>query len=263
MKKLIQKYYLSSFYIITIVFSMILLTLHFVFREIGAYSVSFTQFAPAFSVLFVALVLKDQSILMEIKKRFSTNLCLKRWLISVIVIPSISIIICGIILSSLNFKLIRWEGNAGFYLLNSIAIFVGCIAEEIGWRGFMLINFQKKHTPLVSSLIVGLLWGIWHLNFMDGLLGFVIYTITIIEMSVLMTWVFNKTNENLWLIVLWHFAFNLSSHLFLWERFNLRLYVVEAIVFGAIILVLCKIRKEDFKLLNSRKTIIKADMNLL
>lgn len=92
---------------------------------------------------------------------------------------------------------------------------------------------------------MGLLWGIWHLNFLDGLLGFVIYTITIIEMSVLMTWVFNKANENLWLMVLWHFVFNLTSHILLWERFNLKLYVVEAVVFGVIILVLRITRKED------------------
>jgi len=245
MKKLIQKYYLSSFYIITLVFSMVLLTLHFQFKEVGKYAVSFTQFAPAFAVLFVSLILKDQSILLEIKKRFSLDSSVKKWLIPVIAIPSLSIAISGLILSSFNFKLIKWEGNTGFYLLSSIAILLGCIAEEIGWRGFLLRSLQKKYTPFASSLIVGLLWGIWHLNFLDGLLGFFIYTITIIEMSVLMTWVFNKTNENLWLMVLWHFVFNLTSHILLWERFNLQLYVVEAVVFGIIILVLRITIKED------------------
>lgn len=245
MKKLIRKYYLSSFYIITLVFSMVLLTLHFQFKEIGKYSVSFTQFAPAFAVLFVALILKDQSILLEIKKRFSFDSSMAKWLIPVIAIPGISIAISGLILSSFNFKLIQWEGNTGFYLLNSIAILLGCIAEEIGWRGFLLSNLQKKYTPFLSSLIVGLLWGIWHLNFLDGILGFAIYTITIIEMSVLMTWVFNKTNEKLWLMVLWHFVFNLTSHILLWERFNLKLYAIEAVVFGIIILVLRLTSKED------------------
>jgi len=246
MKKLIQKYYLSSFYIITFIFSMILLTLHFAFKEIGYYSVSFTQFAPALAVLFVALILKDQSILLEIKKQFSIDSSVVKWIIPVIAIPTLCISISSLALSLFDFKLIKWEGNVGFYLLSSIAILLGCIAEEIGWRGFLLHNLQKRYTPFVSSLIVGLLWGIWHLNFMDGILGFLIYTITIIEMSVLMTWVFNKTNENLWLMILWHFVFNLTSHLMLWERFNLTLYVVEAVVFGVIILVLVMMRKEFF-----------------
>ncbi|MGB4587649.1 MAG: type II CAAX endopeptidase family protein [Clostridiaceae bacterium] len=246
MKKLIRKYYMSSFYILTFIFSMMLLTLHFKFKEIGKYSVSFTQLAPAFAVVFLALVLRDHSSLVEIKKRFFFNSSLGKWVILVIAIPSTSLIISGLVLSAFNFKLVRWEGNTGFYLLNSIAILIGCIAEEIGWRGFLLPNLQKKYSPLVSSLIVGLMWGIWHLNFMDGLLGFVIYTITIIEMSILMTWVFNKSDENLYLMVLWHFIFNLTSHLLLWERFNLRLYVVEGIVFGLIILVLRITKKEDF-----------------
>jgi len=246
MKKLIQKYYLSSFYIITFIFSMILLTLHFTFKEIGQYSVSFTQFAPALAVLFVALILKDKSILLEIKKRFSIDSSMVKWIIPVLAIPSLSIAISSLVLSLFNFKLIKWEGDPRFYLLSSIAILLGCIAEEIGWRGFLLHHLQKRYTPFLSSLIVGVLWGVWHLNFMDGILGFIIYTITIIEMSVLMTWVFNKTNENLWLMILWHFIFNLTSHLLLWERFNLRLYVVEASVFGVIILVLFMMRKEDF-----------------
>lgn len=246
MKKLIQKYYLSSFYIIIVVFSMILLTLHFVFKEIGQYSVSFTQFAPAFAVLFVALILRDQSILLDIKNRFVVDSSVLKWVIPVIAIPSISILISSLVLSLFNVEYVRWEGNTGFYVLNCIAILLGCIAEEIGWRGFLLHNLQKKYTPFVSSLIVGLLWGVWHLNFMDGLLGFIFYTITIVEMSILMTWVFNKTNENIGLMVLWHFAFNLTSHFLIWERFNLKLYVVEAVVFGVITLVLWIKRKEDF-----------------
>lgn len=40
-------------------------------------------------------------------------------------------------------------------------------------------------------------------------------------------------------------VFNLTSHILLWERFNLKLYVVEAVVFGVIILVLRITRKED------------------
>lgn len=169
-----------------------------------------------------------------------------RWIIPVIAIPSLSIVISGVVLSLFNFKLMKWEGNPGFYLLSSIAILLGCIAEEIGWRGFLLRNLQKKYSPFVSSLIVGLLWGIWHLNLIDGLFGFVVYTITIIEMSVLMTWIFNKINENIGLMVLWHFVFNLTSHLVLWERFNLRLYLIEAVVFGVIALFLWITRKEDF-----------------
>lgn len=79
---------------------------------------------------------------------------------------------------------------------------------------------------------MGVLWGIWHLNFTGGVLGFILYTVTIVEMSVLMTWLYNKSNGNLFLMISWHFMFNVTSHIFLWDRFNIYLFITESIVFG-------------------------------
>ncbi|HEX2517124.1 MAG TPA: type II CAAX endopeptidase family protein, partial [Chloroflexota bacterium] len=43
-----------------------------------------------------------------------------------------------------------------------LTIFAG-MGEEFGWRGFALPRLQARHTALVSSLIIGVLWGIWHI----------------------------------------------------------------------------------------------------
>jgi len=47
-------------------------------------------------------------------------------------------------------------------------IFAGFL-EEIGWTGFAYPSLRKKFSASVASLILGLLWGIWHLPVIDFL----------------------------------------------------------------------------------------------
>lgn len=237
MQKFIYNYNLISYYGITFIFSFVLLFLHFVFQTVGKFSLSFTQFAPAIAVIFMAYVLKDSTTIKSITNHFKFDSVLKKWLLIAIVIPTFLVIFSSFLLSYFSTNFTPWRGDVLFYILNFIAIVLGCIAEEIGWRGYLLPNLQKNHNPFISSLIVGILWGIWHLNFTGGVLGFVLYTLTIIEMSICMTWLFNKTQGNLWLMSIWHISFNISSHIFLWNRFDLSLFMIEAIIFG----ILCSI----------------------
>ena len=246
MKNFIKIHYLSSFYITTLIFSFLLLTLHFIFRSVGNYSVSFTQLSPAFAVVFIALISKDKTILSAIKNHLSFKGFNVKWIIPAILIPTICIVVSSLVMSLFKIKFVSWTGSAFFYSSNVVAMLVGCFAEEIGWRGFLLPRLQEKHSLFVSSIIVGVLWGVWHLNFTGGILGFVLYTITIIEMSVLMAWLFSKTKGSLLPMIIWHFVYNLLSHVLLWERFNIHLFIVESIVFGVVALIIVMSNQKIF-----------------
>lgn len=72
-------------------------------------------------------------------------------------------------------------------------IFGGPLAEEIGWRGYALPRLHEERNPLVSDLILGVVWGLWHLPlfFIAGttqsFLAFVPFMLWAVGLSVLFT----------------------------------------------------------------------------
>ena len=94
------------------------------------------------------------------------------------------------------------------------------LGEEFGWRGFVLPRLQARLSPLVASLLVGLLWFAWHLPLwfswhvspaVGGIrpLYFLLpFLIGIVPYAVILTWVFNRTGGSVVLVTLMHAAGN-------------------------------------------------------
>jgi uncharacterized protein len=103
------------------------------------------------------------------------------------------------------------------YLVTFIAVLIigGPLGEEIGWRGFALPRMQPLQGPLVGSIILGLLWGLWHLpQFMvptwadssggSSPLAIVKFCIFAIAAAIILTWVFNNTKGSVLMAILVH-----------------------------------------------------------
>ena len=96
------------------------------------------------------------------------------------------------------------------------SIFPGsALGEELGWRGFALPHLQDGHSALAAALILGPIWGSWHLPlFLIGnesrpLVLFPAFVLSTIAMSVLLSWIYNSTAGSLLLVVLFHATANL------------------------------------------------------
>ncbi len=101
-------------------------------------------------------------------------------------------------------------------------LFSGPFAEEAGWRGYALPRLQAKHNSLVSSLILGFLWTLWHvpLAFVAaadqaalGAFGWIIYTVLIFSITIILTWLYNNSRGSLVIVILAHFCFNAGSNI--------------------------------------------------
>jgi len=107
----------------------------------------------------------------------------------------------------------------------SLTIGIAPLWEEIGWRGFAYPRMQRAHGPVVGSLVLGALWGLWHLPFFFGPLArtgpnatFVSATIALLEfsigltgLSVVMAWILNNCGGSTLLAILIHAAFDSSG----------------------------------------------------
>ncbi|MBN1222601.1 MAG: CPBP family intramembrane metalloprotease [Candidatus Aminicenantes bacterium] len=98
--------------------------------------------------------------------------------------------------------------------------FGGSVNEEFGWRGYALDRIQSKHSALLSSIILGFLWGLWHLPlfFFRGLsqsyMSFWIFLGWTCSLAVLMTWFHNNNKGNILVALLFHTMGNLSGSIF-------------------------------------------------
>jgi hypothetical protein len=92
----------------------------------------------------------------------------------------------------------------------AIALFIGPI-EEFGWRGLALPLLQRKVSPFWAGLILGCIWGVWHIPAFLGsgtpqsAWDFGPYFIGIVAMSIILTPLFNSAQGSLLISALFHF----------------------------------------------------------
>ncbi len=103
--------------------------------------------------------------------------------------------------------------------------FNGPVGEELGWRGYILPKLQQRAGPLIASLVIGTMWGIWHLpSFFNpisvqaslGLIFLVPFVVGTIANSVIMTWLYNRTKASALVAgIIWHAATDFWGPMFL------------------------------------------------
>jgi membrane protease YdiL (CAAX protease family) len=126
----------------------------------------------------------------------------------------------------------------------SVLFLSGPFEEEFGWRGYALPRLQAKFNALLSSLILGVIWALWHIpqflipgNGMFYKTPLWTFIPTVVAATILFSWVYNNTNGSLLAMLLVHTTFNLSMFVFPVLDTSLG-YVYVLVVFLAAALVM-------------------------
>lgn len=90
----------------------------------------------------------------------------------------------------------------------------GQVGEELGWRGYALPRLASRVGFARASVILGVIWAVWHLPLFFILNGdtrgqsFPVYLVQVTALSVAIAWLFVRTDGSLLLTMIFHAAVN-------------------------------------------------------
>ena len=196
--------------LVTAIFTIVLA----VIQQKGGLSfekISLPQLAPAIAVLILFLIYKDLPA--RINLSFD-KLVLSKSLIAFI-LPIMLFAMSYFIGKQIGLSVKITENISRLIPLMILGMFIGAVGEEIGWRSFLQPILEKKNSVLLASIIVGIIWGLWHIGqYKNGLLfmaGFLLFTISA---SIIIAWLLKDTEYNLIVSAIFHLSINFGFLLF-------------------------------------------------
>lgn len=170
-------------------------------------------YAPAIAAIGIVLFVAGLPGIRRFLKRALLWRCPLRWYAFILVgIPAImyaGAAMNGAILCDL-FPIHPWMA---IFPALAMAAVIGPV-EEFGWRGFALPLLQQRFRPLAASLILGIIWGLWHLPaFMlsgapQSAWSFGPFFVGSIAISIIMTPMFNESRGSIFVPAIAHFQLN-------------------------------------------------------
>jgi membrane protease YdiL (CAAX protease family) len=178
--------------------------------------------APAIAAVIMAGLLHGVSGVKRLLQKLLVWRIGFRWYLAAVGIPTVGILaamgiftLSGGALGTIDLS--RW------FLVLLVPLFAlpaGVVGEEIAWRGYALPALQWRYSALKSSMILGVLWALWHAPAYWAPSGAIIsgrpvtpasvgfYMIFLIGVSIIMTWLHNNTRDNLPLAIIFHLSMN-------------------------------------------------------
>jgi hypothetical protein len=231
---MIRRHPVLAFYLVVTVLTLFGSWLaFFVFR--GSLWVQWiATFSPMLTALVLTALLNGKEGVTELLARLFHWKMHWKWYLAILILPvlvSLGWAFCNTLLNGQGLSagwssLVRLSEallRGGPVLLAITPLMAVLIAgEELGWRGFALERLLKTRGPVISSLIVGFFWGIWHvpstldptsvLNKAPLVYSIPLFTLGTVIFSFVYTWLWQNTHGSLFVICLFHSFYDLLNY---------------------------------------------------
>lgn len=142
----------------------------------------------------------------------------KRWLVTAILLePAIMV---------LSFAVMHMRGvpvpALRIAFLPALGLFLGffiaALGEELGWTGYATDRLQARFGGLGASLIIGLVWAVWHfigLAQANRSVAFIAWwSLGTLAYRVIIVWLYKHTGKSVFAAAIFHTMINLTWQLF-------------------------------------------------
>lgn len=170
---------------------------------------------PAIAALLTIAILGDNRLIrLFLKKCYLDNIKI-RYIVLAVIIP-FSVFTLAKITSLIFVQATPFMSSITAKKL--LIIMWALISEELGWRGFLQERLDEYFGHLVTPILIGIIWALWHYHFFWlGTMSapLILFVIACITDSICYYWITKKSKGNVIPASIWHCAGNLCFSLFL------------------------------------------------
>jgi len=191
---------------------------------LGAFPIPMFTFGPFVAALIVAAVVGGRRDIKSLLLRMIQWRAAPRWYAFALLVPAavtlgaayLNVVIYGAAnpTTAILAALPSLVPAFAIMMLNPLQ---GSLGEEPGWRGYALPRLLANRTPLMASLVLGVLVAGWHAPlFVTGLYGDVVLRfLFIVTTTVLWTLLHRGTGGSVLLAMVFHTSWNLAPEIVL------------------------------------------------
>ena len=96
-----------------------------------------------------------------------------------------------------------------------LVFFIMALGEEVGWMGYAFEPMQDQGNAFKATLVLGLIWAIWHVPFYIfmkfGPVFIVAQVLMLLGIRFLLVWIFNNTGKSVFAAILFHAVYNATN----------------------------------------------------
>lgn len=208
-----------SFYLLTFGLEFGLLVALLALGRLSNTVVNVLLFLPTFVAVVLSAVEGGPRGVAALLGKFGVWRVGVQWYLFALLSPAaIALVVRGLTtLAGGSVEPVRWYSLSGLLM----AAIGAPLAEEAGWRGYVLPRLQSRMSALSASLIIGVVWGaVWHLPMFLGTAAgsfsvpFAAYVLLVIAWAIVFTWLYNHTAGSLLLVFLLHWGCNVGTNMF-------------------------------------------------